>query len=156
MFLTDSWGRRTATREADIWRLFPVFNWPGMGWIVSKCLVSVCLISQHEIPSHKLNLCPRVQQTALQAAATVRCGVPCRRNLSCKPIWLSTHDLSLQVWVHCTICGFKSPALQNNWDWLSCVSAENNTRLKAGWMKRQMVLRCRSCCWCVMMSSHSF
>lgn len=108
--------------------------------------------------SHQLNLCPK-GQTVFQAAASIWFGVPRRRNPSCKPIWLSSHDLSLQVWILSMICGFKSPALQDNWDWLSCVSVENNRRLKAGWIKKkrgEVLLRCQNCCWYVIMSSNSF
>lgn len=140
VFTTTASSRRV---EADVFVFFnrsslffsvDCLDWIGLNY--HKLHGHYAQFSVLKKMSHKLNLCPK-GQAVFQAAASIWFGVPRRRNPSCKPIWLSSHDLSLQVWILSMICGFKSPALQDNWDWLSCVSVENNRRLKAGWIKKK-------------------
>lgn len=120
--------------------LFVVDKWTRSNWTASNFTATTSNFSSHWM-SHNLNQNQKDQRASQAAAEQVRFEALHRKNLSCKPIRLPSHDLSLQVWIVRMICGFESLASVDN----RLISMGLCSKQKAAprWVKWDGLLRCQ-------------
>lgn len=136
-----------------------VFNWPGMGGIVSKCLLSQCVLdfpasttltqAESFVQKSSKQRCRRLRLHALESRAGGICLVNRYGFL------LMTSACKYEFTVRSV--GLKARLCRITETDYHASQRKTTDRLKAGWMEREMLWRWRSCCcWYVTMSSHGF